>query len=373
MKRFRSVILLVASGICAILALFFLFRVRSLFEKQPYSHDAAIKSASNISLPDLSQEFAQCVANTTASNSVKFAQCAKEWFGARGGVKDLSQALSIVHALFSSKKILREQCHTLEHVVAEMAVEEKGNDVAVLFAACDTVGFSCRGGCYEGVPQAAVRQYGPLNGVFERFSVLCAGAKDNVVSAQVSAHCFHGLGRGFADIFPHDFLRSLPACKRVTADPDNQYQCVRGVFMKAALPDFLTGFLPPDFHRDDPFFPCSTVPKEYQEACYADSGQRFIYSGGKIEDAAEICARVPQEEWREECRTETYRAVALKQKPAQKRRSECLSFGKYAKECFAKVVRELINTPYYTREYLEVFCADLPEPEGSSCRGDTRL
>lgn len=174
-------------------------------------------------------------------------------------------------------------------------------DVSVAFSHCrDT--FSS--GCYHGVLQAYLGSLSPVTP--EAIATVCDKQVQTAQSSTFLRHqCLHGLGHGLTTHFEYDLKKALSFCDMLPMDWDRG-SCYGGVFMENVVAaqnahhyeqytgrkaDKLTVLQP-----RDPLYPCNTVAKKYQHACYQmQSSAILTLTRHNYSQAFHICSKAPDE------------------------------------------------------------------------------
>lgn len=287
--------------------------------------------------------------------------CVENWFESHSNPKDAGALLKVIHNLYSGNQISEQQCHTYEHIAAEMSFKDNGYNARPVLNACDNSP-SCSGGCYHSAMMEAAMQTGLSDPALKQLIQLCDDRSDRSKTAQ----CFHGMGHGFVHDSGFDLLKSLNLCDQVTSDSFYRSSCYDGVFMQATEPDFVTGEVPPYFSLSDPLYPCSGVPEQYRPSCYRYAAERALGTRSFAETAA-ICLSITKEEWQQPCRIEVYTALVRSANESQEKQKICLGFGQKATECLAVVVIQMQNDPALKNQVKE-FCRGLSGEQAQACQ-----
>ncbi len=92
--------------------------------------------------------------------------------------------------------------------------------------------------------------------------------------------CQHGIGHGILEYFGYKYeniLDALKYCDQTTGNRSNPFlSCLTGVFMEHNMPVVTTDDIPVidwrKFDPNDPYYPCPTIPYEFQKECYSQLG-----------------------------------------------------------------------------------------------------
>ncbi len=192
--------------------------------------------------------------------------------------KGLPAALTYIKETYTNNTgaSLGGRAHDLMHFLGGLIFQERALQGLSL---CDaTFAF----GCYHGFTEAA------LAGSIDRLGELARAC--GTLGAEGSgpwASCIHGTGHGVATHYAStDLTSALGACDTLGVGAS---YCHDGVFMEFSFT------APPSFYRsEDPLFPCTAIPAQYQQACARNQPKvlqhRFGFSRRSIADA---CTREP--------------------------------------------------------------------------------
>ncbi len=185
-------------------------------------------------------------------------------------------------------------CHLFSHYLGQAAYRQTHNIREILS--------ETNPGCFNGALHGAVEGYfmeNPekinlenMDGIADEMRKLC-GNESDYPNKRYFDTCYHGLGHATMFIVSNNLPLALKLCDTATTNRDLRYRCYAGAFManiqSANDEDHPTNY----FKKDDPLFPCLSLQKSHQEACYRLGVLGSIQ--GDVERSIKTCYRVPKQ------------------------------------------------------------------------------
>ena len=144
--------------------------------------------------------------------------------------------------------------HALAHKFGELVIRKEGIDG---FGFCDTL---LQFGCFHGAALAAVRVKGDDPNLASELWEAC---KKNT---KYPGSCLHGLGHAIMVIKQYDLLAAYGECKRIL-NGQEAFWCEDGVSMENISRSMATSELEPYGKAGNIYYPCDSVPKEFEAPC----------------------------------------------------------------------------------------------------------
>lgn len=204
------------------------------------------------------------------------------------------QALEMLSLLAGEDPDLLQRAHQYAYFLGWRSYSHY-KDASAAFSHCrDT--FSS--GCYHGVLAGHLGSL-PKVDATTAAAVCNEQIDDALQSTFLRYQCVYGLGHGLTIHFKYDLKKALSLCDTLIMKRDRD-SCYGGVFMEN-----LVAFQN-DHHRQrytgqasqrhDPLYPCNSVAKKYQHACYQMQGSAILtLTGRNFTQAFHICSKVPGE------------------------------------------------------------------------------
>lgn len=230
----------------------------------------------------------------------------------RLGAGGAPAALATLDRLAAIDSDVRRDGHLYAHGIGIAALRAPG-DVGRVFASCSP---AWQSGCYHGVIQgyflATSRSGRPIDTA--SLDALCAAYRGPSGDRWLLFQCTHGLGHGLTMFHAHDLRRALASCDLLSR-PDEQEGCYGGAFMENIVnftqPHQMAGMaqMPAsDAHHaqsgghgwrpldpNDLHYPCSVLPRKYQNACYTNQTSAILYfTRQDVGRTAAECRRAPE-------------------------------------------------------------------------------
>lgn len=175
--------------------------------------------------------------------------------------KGISQAFSILKAVYPEKEYVRAQCHPITHVIGREA-SSKFPTVAEAYTQGDSF---CWSGYYHGVLEGVIGKIGYAT-LANQMNDICAPLAKARTYSFDHYNCVHGLGHGVMAVTQDELFQSLGMCDFLN-DTWERQSCWSGAFMENIIIDnknHFTKYLKPE----DPLYPCNAVGREYKGTCY---------------------------------------------------------------------------------------------------------
>ena len=271
------------------------------------------------------------------------------------GVEDAREFLKLTYPDQPSDE------HELIHVVGEVAFFKFG------YAGLDFCDAFFNFGCYHGVVLEAIKQYGYDNVVLQD---LARGCLDLPRNKTTITSCIHGIGHGVMIVKSYDLLLSYQDCDKMFTDPENLFFCYDGVSMENVMRRFEQEGAKDYLTSEDPFYPCNTVPVQYQPACAREHifHARRVFFEGDTKKTAEYCLYFPEELTRSECFSAL--GTVLNQEffaTPDIVIAECKKVGEYADSCITRAAAQYGFAGQFTSAVM--LCESLASLEQQECLG----
>ncbi len=186
--------------------------------------------------------------------------------------------------------------HELAHLIGETAYARFGSKG---FDLCDSA-FTFA--CFHGVIFGAIKKYGYDEAVLKGLSAECNASGKND-TAKVS--CAHGIGHGIMWIKNYALVDSFQLCDRLFDDTKLRFFCWDGVSMENVVRRGDTAKALPliPWKSDDIYFPCDSVPVQYQPACVREHVYliRISLFNKDTRKSIDYCLHFPGSASRKEC------------------------------------------------------------------------
>lgn len=154
--------------------------------------------------------------------------------------------------------------HTATHIFGELIYDKFG--IKALTYCDDYYSY----GCYHGFFIRAILENGI--GIVKEMDKACLAKY-----GKLNPSCQHGLGHGLYEYYGDKrIIEALTVCKTSTTQQD-LYGCMSGVFMAYNFPKIINekevSITARKFDKDNPYYPCPSLPGEFHYICYYELGQ----------------------------------------------------------------------------------------------------
>lgn len=178
--------------------------------------------------------------------------------------QDPRAALEYLHRTSQTNPSLLRSCHALVHEIGRSAYLRYGDFAKAMSYRNE----ECNSGYLHGViEEALAKSSDPL----QKIKHICSSYKGETY---LSWECYHGIGHGLMLVTDNDLPQSLAYCKEFETY-FTKINCANGVFMENFNTDqkiHVSYYLDPQ----NPFVPCETQAKEFQELCYIYAPVYFL-------------------------------------------------------------------------------------------------
>ena len=245
--------------------------------------------------------------------------------------------------------------HELSHKLGELAIEKEG---IAGFGSCDSL---LQFGCFHGAALTAVKLKGNDP---ELASKLWQGCKSK---AKLPGICLHGLGHAITMIKEYELLPAYEECERVLAGEEDAFWCQDGVSMENISRSMAPSSLGEYGRKDDPYYPCNSIPKRFETPCVRNHiGYLYRSWGGNLQRSFDFCPSYGAGKTAEECVNIIGSIIASDYiNDPEKLVSQCRTAGSYHRFCIEGAVTNYSMARQFDRA--EKLCHTLEENRRESC------
>jgi hypothetical protein len=174
--------------------------------------------------------------------------------------KDPQAALNKIAQDFNSNPLVQDKCHSLTHVIGNVALEKYNYDIKKTLTFNKEV---CGGGY--------------THGIIEHFLTTSKNPENEILTLCGSNDegCFHGMGHGIMILKKYNTDESVKLCQKLKNNVQ-QVRCGEGVFMEIFDAENASDDAKLPLDEPNPTARCSKYNSLYQDTCYYYGG-RFIF------------------------------------------------------------------------------------------------
>ena len=184
-----------------------------------------------------------------------------------------------------------QKCHTTLHFLGQEEYKMTKNVAKSLSEGTPV----CFAGFFHGVLEEYLTDNNLLynNSKLEKVLPTLCSASDNFTLKKNYNECLHGLGHALMFATDGELPQSLKLCDALQSDGDRSW-CYSGSFMENSTSSTNKDHPSKYLKKDDPFYPCNILGKQYLNMCYTLQSFYFAeISKYNWKDNEKLCKKVP--------------------------------------------------------------------------------